>query len=127
MPADVIRQIEEAGDDGDPDADAGFDGLRHDNFRRYHDNCKEDPGERGRRIWERWRHWINTTNPCPQITTALSLIAINQTSSASMERVFSQLNYIDRVVVGRQGLEDLTELRCMFRCNNTLLDQHYGE
>ena len=56
MPADVIRQIEEAGDDGDPDADAGFDGLRHDNFRRYHDNCKEDPGERGRRIWERWRH-----------------------------------------------------------------------
>jgi hypothetical protein len=49
----------EAGGDGEPDP--GFDGLRHDNFRCYHDNWKEDPGERGRRIWEWWRHWINTT------------------------------------------------------------------
>ena len=55
---------------------------------------------------------------------AVCLVATVQTSSAASERVFSQLNFIRRVV-GDHILQDFLELRCFLRCNNNLGDDYH--
>ena len=85
---------------------------------------KNDPGERSRRIYEWWKSIMNGHNTrLKYFTLAVCLIATVQTSSAASERVFSQLNFIRRVV-GDKTLEDLLELRCFVRCNSGLEDNY---
>ena len=57
------------------------------------------------------------------LSKAVYLIVTVQTSSALSEIVFSQLNFIRRVV-GDHTLQDLLELRCFLRCNNNLDDDY---
>ena len=85
---------------------------------------KNDPGERSRRIYEWWKTIMNGHNSkLKYFSKAVCLIATVQTSSAASERVFSQLNFIRRVV-GDRLLQDLLELRCFLRCNNNLGDDY---
>ena len=72
---------------------------------------KNDPGGRSRRLYEWWRSMMNGHNTqLPAFATAVRLIVTLQCSSAASERVFSQLNFIRRVV-GDRIIEDLLELR----------------
>jgi hypothetical protein len=49
---------------------------------------------------------------------AVDLVVLFSTSSATVERLFSQLKYIVEAVGGK-GLQDMIELRAMARCNKT--------
>lgn len=59
------------------------------------------------------------TVPC--CFKAVKLIALSQTSSAAVERVFSQLTFIRRAV-GDYTVRQMLELRALIRCNNGLED-----
>ena len=66
-------------------------------YRRTH--WKIDVGERVRRVYEWWTTAMkerSDTVPC--CFKAVKLIALSQTSSAAVERVFSQLTFIRRAV-----------------------------
>ena len=85
---------------------------------------ENDPGEGLKIIYEWWRTIMNGHNiKLKYFSTAVCLIATVQTSSAASERVFSQLNFIRRVV-GDHILQDFLELRCFLRCNNNLGDDY---
>ena len=87
-------------------------------------NWKNDPGERSRRIYEWWKSIMNGHNTrLKYFTLAVCLIITIQTYSATSERVFSQLNFIRRIV-GDRILEDLLELRYFVRCNSGLEDDY---
>ena len=77
---------------------------------------KEDIGERARRIWEWWRIRIIDNHEFLYFSVALRLVVLTQTSSCSVERVFSQLTSITDVC-GSRLLEDMIELRMVCRCN----------
>ena len=84
---------------------------------------KQDVGERSRRIYEWWKALMNARNgDIPAFQEAVRLVAITQVSSASVERVFSQLTFIRRAV-GDNTLRDLIELRAYIRCNHGLTGQ----
>jgi hypothetical protein len=86
---------------------------------------KDDPGERARRIWLWWIPRLLTEKfRFKHFACALKTIVINQISSASVERVFSQLNFIVRAM-GTAMLEDTLEMRLMHRCNHGL-DDDFG-
>ena len=86
---------------------------------------KDDPGERARRIWLWWIPRLQTEKVrLKHFACALKTIVINQISSASVERVFSQLNFIVRAM-GTGILEDTLEMRLMHRCNHGL-DDDFG-
>ena len=78
-----------------------------------------DPGERSRRIHERWIKMMNGHNTkLRTFDEAVNLVVSVQPSSAARsERVFSQLSFVRRIV-GDATLQDLLELRCLMRCNN---------
>jgi hypothetical protein len=81
---------------------------------------EDDPGERGRRIYQWWLSWIlNNSSEIKFFAHAIRLVALVQPSSAACERVFSQLQYI-RHICGDRLLEDLLEFRLLMRCNNKL-------
>ena len=66
---------------------------------------------------------MNTRNgEIPIFQEAVRIIAVTQVSSASVERVFSQLTFIRRAV-GDNTLRDLMELRGYIRCNKGLTGQ----
>ena len=51
--------------------------------------------------------------------------SFSQAFSAAVERVFSQLTLIRRVV-GDKTVQDLLELRAFYRCNDGLEGDYYG-
>ena len=80
--------------------------------RDWHD----DPGEKGRRIWEWWRsRLLDEICPFVYFKEAVRLVVLVQTSSASIERVFSEVKRI-LASVGESILEDNLELRLLRRC-----------
>ena len=86
---------------------------------------KNDLREWSRRMYKWWKTIMNGHNTrLKYFTLAVCLIATVQTSSAVSERVFSQFNFIRRVV-GDKTLEDLLELRCYVRCNSGLEDDYF--
>jgi hypothetical protein len=90
-----------------------------------YDNWKDDPGERARRIWLWWipRFEVEKSKLF-HFALALRIIVLQQVSSAGVERVFSQLNYIVRIC-GTSMIEETLEMRLMHRCNQGLED-NYG-
>ena len=76
----------------------------------------DDPGEKGRRIWEGWRsRLLDEICPFVYFKEAVRLVVLVQTSSASIERVFSEVKRI-LASVGDSILEDNLELRLFRRC-----------
>jgi hypothetical protein len=70
---------------------------------------QEDPNECARRIWE-W--WVKKHDNFHFLSIAVRLVALVQTSSASAERMFSQLGII-LDAVGTTSLDDHVEI-CLF-------------
>lgn len=96
------------------------DEMADDDFRNM--SWKNDAGERGRRVYEWWRVLMNEKKTSiPHFQKAIRLIVLMQPSSASCERVFSQLTFIRRIV-GDRILGEMLELRALIRCNNNLRD-----
>ena len=63
------------------------------------DAMEEDIGERSRRVWEWWRVILNEkSGSLPAFEKAVRLLVVVQISSAFVERVFSQITFIRRVV-----------------------------
>ena len=78
---------------------------------------RDDPGEKGRRTWEWWRsRLLDENSPFVFFKEAVRLVVVVQTSSASIERVFSQVKRI-LASVGDSILEDNLELRLIRRCS----------
>ena len=72
-----------------------------------------DPAERGRRVWEWWK---TVSDILPTWKKALRLVVLVQPSSASAERVFSQL----KLIVEQCGVSmyaDMLLYRMLRRCN----------
>jgi hypothetical protein len=89
-----------------------------------YDDWKDDPGERARRIWLWWTPRLETyQSTFKHFAIVLRIIVLNQVSSAGVERVFSQLNYIVRVC-GSSMLEDTAAMRLMLRCNEGMVDNY---
>ena len=77
---------------------------------------KDDPIEKARRIWEWWR--ANHLSPeIHYFATAARLVALVQVSSASVERIFSQVKLICETT-GVLPLEETIEIRLFQQCNN---------
>jgi len=80
------------------------------------DKWREDPAEKARRFWLRWRDMCYPTQQFPHFATAIRLVVLVQPSSAAIERCFSQL----KLIVDETGcaiLSDLLRLRMFMRCN----------
>ena len=108
-----IQQIEE---------DA-FEIIEND-FRNMSSWKNDAGGERARRVYEWWRMLMNEKKTLlPYFTEAIRLVVLTQPSSASCERVFSQLTYIRRIV-GDNIVGEMLELRALLRCNNGLRDDY---
>ena len=81
---------------------------------------QSDPGERACKIWEWWRiRLLSEPMELLAFRTALRLVVLSQTSSCSVERVFSRLKMI-RDTCGDNCYEDMTEIRVMLQCNGNL-------
>ena len=78
---------------------------------------KEDYSEYERRVWK-W--WGTRKHRFIHVTKAVKLVALIQTSSAYVERVFSQVQLITREI-GEDGLRDNIETRVMRRVNNNVV------
>jgi hypothetical protein len=74
---------------------------------------KDDPGEQARRIWIWWSHVRDKFNA---FSLALRLVALVQTSSASVERLFSVLKLIVESI-GHSMLEETLETRLFVKYN----------
>ena len=77
---------------------------------------REDEAEYSRRIWEWWKTRVGKF---PYHSLALRLIVLTQTSSCSVERVFSRLQLI-REICGKKSKEDITFFRILLQCNGDL-------
>ena len=109
---DVREQMQHIENEADEMADGDFRNM----------SWKNDAGERGRRVYEWWRVLMNEKKTAiPHFQKAIRLIVLMQPSSASCERVFSQLTFIRRIV-GDRILGEMLELRALIRCNNSLRD-----
>ena len=75
---------------------------------------KDDPIEKARRVWEWWR--AKRCDALHHFTWAARLVVLVQLSSASCERVFSQVKLIIETC-GVNPLEETLETRLMERCN----------
>jgi hypothetical protein len=74
---------------------------------------EDDPGEEARRIWI-W--WSDVHDEFASFFTALRLVALVQTSSASVERLFSVLKrFVD--AIGNFMLEETLETRLFVKYN----------
>jgi hypothetical protein len=78
---------------------------------------KEDYSEYGRRVWK-W--WGSRKYRFIHATKAVKLVALIQTSSAFVERVFSQVQLITREI-GEERLRDNIETRVMRRVNKNIV------
>ena len=78
---------------------------------------REDPAEKARRYWLRWREVSYPTQQFPHFATATRLVVLVQPSSAAIERCFSQLKLIVEET-GCTVLSDLLQLRMFMRCNS---------
>ena len=113
----MVNDIEQALDDAAEEVEGEID---EGNFRRM--NWKKDVGERARRVYEWWTTaMLERGDTVPCCFKAVRIIALAQTSSAAVERVFSQLTFIRRAV-GDNTLRQMMELRALIRCNSGLED-----
>ena len=96
--------------------------LQAGNFRLM--DWKKDVNERARRIYNYWRMIMNENrgDDIPRFCEALRLVVLVQASSAFVERIFSQLTFIRRIVGDRIEQETL-ELRAFIRCNAGLTEE----
>ena len=78
---------------------------------------KEDYSEYGRRVWK-W--WGSRKHRFTYVTKAVKLVALIQTSSAFVERVFSQVRLIT-CEIGEEALRDNIETRVMRRVNKNIV------
>jgi hypothetical protein len=76
---------------------------------------KEDISERARRIWEFWR-MKGDSDKLPSFAKAARLVVLVQVSSASVERVFSQVKLLFDTIK-EKGLQDNIEVRLYERLN----------
>ncbi|GFH53790.1 hypothetical protein CTEN210_10266 [Chaetoceros tenuissimus] len=91
-------------------------------FRNF--SWRNDAGERARRVYDWWRMLMNEKKThLPFFQKAIRLVVLTQPSSASCERVFSQLTYIRRIV-GDAVVGEMLELRALLRCNNGFVDDY---
>jgi hypothetical protein len=74
---------------------------------------EDDPGEEARRIWI-W--WSDVHDQFASFSTALRLVALVQTSSASVERLFSVLKLLVDAI-GNSMLEETLETRLFVKYN----------
>jgi hypothetical protein len=74
---------------------------------------EDDPGEEARRIWIWWSYIRDKFNA---FSHALRLVALVQTSSASVERLFSVLKLIVESI-GHSMLEETLETRLFVKYN----------
>ena len=86
---------------------------------RFDDWKNKDPGERGRRIWIWWHrvHQIEKGS-LEAFWQVMRSVVLNQASSASVERVFSQLNCTCRTI-GVGALDETVETRLKMRVNSS--------
>ena len=83
-------------------------------------DCRDDPGERARMIWEWWRvRLLSDTNIFPAFRKCLHLVVLSQTSSCAIERVFSRLKMI-RDTCGESTYENMAEIRVLMQYNGNL-------
>lgn len=133
---DIFVDFEDENEEGEPEEALNIDGddapigsiddtlqaaseveIDDDNFRIV-DDWKQDVGERSRRIFDWWRMLMNERKlDLPHFQEAVKLLATSQTSSAAVERVFSQLTYI-RKAVGDKTSSEALEARAFVRCHN---------
>ena len=80
------------------------------------DSWKDDAGKRARHIYIQQNDWflVNTTG-FKYLGTTLRLVVLTQISSASVERAFSQLTHLIKLL-GRNTLENNLELGTMIHC-----------
>ena len=76
----------------------------------------DDPSEKSRRIWERWRLYRDLST-FQYFKVAVRIVVLVQVSSASVERVFSQLVQITNAC-GDGLLRDMLQLRLMRLINH---------
>ena len=86
------------------------------------DKWEDDPMEMSRRIWEWWRARLCGVSVFKYWSLAVRLVVLVQTSSARMERIFSQLKLILETI-GYSALEKTVEGRLLVRVNKG----QYGE
>ena len=82
------------------------------------DEWKKDPGERARRTWIWWNKIFKLeVGSLENFWRIVRCVVLNQSSSASVERVFSQLNCICRTI-GVNAVDETVAARLMMRVNN---------
>jgi hypothetical protein len=102
LQAKVARQRERQ--ENDPSFDS-----REERYKTWED----DPGEEARWIWI-W--WADVRDKFTSFSTALRLVALVQTSSASVERLFSVLKLVVDAI-GNNMLEETLETRLFVKYN----------
>ena len=76
---------------------------------------KDDHGEKAHRIFEWWKVRIHDVKCFTHYKLALRLVVLTQTSSAYVERVFSQWqNIVD--ICGCQQKKEMVQCRIFSRC-----------
>jgi hypothetical protein len=109
----MVNDIEQALDDAAAEVEGEID---EGNFRRM--NWKKE----ARHVYEWWTTaMLERSDTVPCCFKAVRIIALAQTSSAAVERVFSQLTFFRRAV-GDDTLRQMMELRALIRCNSGLDD-----
>jgi hypothetical protein len=86
---------------------------------RTEDTWKSDESEVARRVW---MFWINKRIHFNYMTVAVALTVLVQTSSAAVERVFSQLKLIIDAC-GQNTLADILELRLFRRLDQKTVEE----
>ena len=109
--------------------DDALSGERTSRVLTWHD----DPAETSRRIWEWWRLQILGRNEATSaggsayflqyVPLAVRMVVLVQPSSASVERIFSQLKFILDTVT-REPLRDQLEYRLFRRVNRGKYEHH---
>lgn len=104
------KRISLVQNDGLEIAETGIEGRVHEA-----DNWKDDPGEFARRIYSWWQAMNKLdSKDITYFVKALVLIVLVQPSSCSVERIFSQLQFIQRAC-GPKMIESTLELRTKLR------------
>ena len=98
------KDLKEKQESKDPDIKAKFAGK----------TWRDDRIEKARRVWEWWKTYHHKFT---FLSNAVRLVVLVQTSSASVERVFSQVKIIVDTI-GELALESTLETRLMQRVND---------
>ena len=79
-------------------------------------------GERAWKIWGWWQRFLlNDNSRFLAYKATLRLCVLTQTSSCSVERVFSRLKMV-RDTCGDRMYEDMLEIRMLLQCNGELTE-----